>query len=150
MWVYKSYCIARMTLHLADRTCVVWDWVRGDHPRTAVTNKELVPYTVDLSLLTFSFDYPTASSRTQFLSADFCYSCASRVDVPRRINGTIHFTWQAACVFRVTKMYRDLGSTCQPVAGVHHIPCTHVICTVWFWERNYWPFNFKLTPLEPG
>lgn len=82
MWVYKSYCMARMTVQLADRTCVVRDWVRGDHPWTAARNKGTVPYKLDASFLTFSFDYPTASSWTQFLSADFCYSCVSRVDVP--------------------------------------------------------------------
>jgi hypothetical protein len=85
-----------MTLQQADRTCVVLDWVRQDHPRTTAKKQlkkgqRMVPYKLGSSFLTFSFDYPTASSWTQFLSADFCYSCSIRVDVPGRIIGPIHF-----------------------------------------------------------
>jgi hypothetical protein len=99
---------------------------RPDHPRTAATNKGLVPYEVRLSFLTFSFDYPTASSPDSVFMRGFLLLLYQPGRCPASVvsMGPSTLRDRLSVSSQVTKLYHDRGSTSRSVAGVHHLPWT--------------------------
>jgi hypothetical protein len=121
MWVYT------MTLQQTDRTCVVVDWVRQDHPRTTAKSslkkretKEWRRINSILPSWPFLLIIQPRVLRLSFYLLIFFYSCSIWVDVPGRIIGSILFMWQTHSStklvnsFTATSCWRNLSADSPP------------------------------------